>query len=149
MKRALRCDKTTIAALGAVLKLYADTDSLPQKLPALRLLTRPGAEIKSQAERLAPMVQTALGASTAVTVISVKSQIGSGALPVDLLPSFALRLCPAGKSSGKKLAALAAAFRNLPVPVIGRIHDGALVFDLRCLEDEAAFIDQLPLLPTP
>lgn len=149
MKRALRCGKTTIAALGAVLKLYADPDSLPQKLPALRLLTRNDGEIKSQAECLLPELQTALGASAGVTVIPVKSQIGSGALPVDLLPSFALRLCPAGKSSGKKLAALAAAFRNLPVPVIGRIHDDALLFDLRCLEDETAFVDQLRLLPAP
>ncbi len=149
MKRALRCGKTTIAALGAVLKLYADPDSLPRKLPALRLLTRSEAEIKSQAERLVTELQTALGGYVAVTVIPVKSQIGSGALPVDLLPSFALRLCPAGKSSGKRLTALAAAFRNLPVPVIGRIHDGALLFDLRCLEDETVFIDQLRLLPTP
>jgi hypothetical protein len=33
--------------------------------------------------------------------------------------------------------------------VIGRIHDDALMFDLRCLEDEAAFTDQLDKLERP
>ncbi len=148
MKRALRCGKITIAALSAVLMLYTDPDSLPQKLPALRLLIRSTAEIQSQAERLLPKLQTALGARAGVMVTAVKSQIGSGALPVNLMPSFAVRLCPIGKVSGKRLEALAAAFRNLPVPVIGRIQNDALLFDLRCLDDEAGFIDQLRLLPT-
>ena len=40
---------------------------------------------------------------------------------------------------------IARAFRELPVPVIGRMQDGALIFDLRCLEDETAFVDQLPV----
>jgi L-seryl-tRNA(Ser) seleniumtransferase len=36
--------------------------------------------------------------------------------------------------------------RALPVPVIGRVVEGALLLDLRCLEDEQAFLEQLPLL---
>jgi L-seryl-tRNA(Ser) seleniumtransferase len=32
------------------------------------------------------------------------------------------------------------------VPVIGRVVEGALVLDLRCLEDEQAFLQQLPQL---
>lgn len=46
-------------------------------------------------------------------------------------------------------AALAQAFRRLPVPVVGRLHDGRLLPDLRCLEDEAAFLTQLPDLAVP
>ncbi len=149
MKRTLRCDKMTIAALGAVLALYGDPDRLTQKLPALRLLTRPTAEIAAQAARLLPMLQNALHDQAEVTIAPVKSQIGSGALPVDLLPSTALRVAQAGKRSGKALEKLAAAFRSLPVPVIGRMQDGALLFDLRCLDDEAGFIAQLKLLPKP
>lgn len=143
MKRALRCDKMTIAALGAVLALYGDPDSLPQKLPALRLLTRPLSDIEAQAARLLPVVRTALRGIADVRRLSVKSQIGSGALPVDLLPSAALGLKPAGKSSGAALNKLAAAFRALPTPVIGRVHEGELLFDLRCLDEEALFLDQL------
>ncbi|HEY8622722.1 MAG TPA: L-seryl-tRNA(Sec) selenium transferase, partial [Casimicrobiaceae bacterium] len=51
-----------------------------------------------------------------------------------------------GKGSGRQLNALAAALRALPVPVIGRIAEGALILDLRTLEDDAAFVAQLPLL---
>ena len=149
MKRALRCDKMTIAALGAVLALYGDPDSLPQKLPALRLLTRPHADIEAQTMRLLPEVQTALAGMAAVSFRAVKSQIGSGALPVDLLPSSALALLPAGKSSGAALNALAAVFRRLPVPVIGRIHNGELLFDLRCLDDERLFLEQLKHIDAP
>ena len=40
----------------------------------------------------------------------------------------------------------AAAFRGLPIPVIGRMHEGAFILDLRCLDDEAAFLAQLERL---
>jgi L-seryl-tRNA(Ser) seleniumtransferase len=51
-----------------------------------------------------------------------------------------------GRGEGGALEKLAAAFRALPVPVIGRIEDGALVLDLRCMEDEAGFVAQLSCL---
>jgi L-seryl-tRNA(Ser) seleniumtransferase len=47
------------------------------------------------------------------------------------------------KRASAALARLAAAFRALPIPAIGRIEDGCLRFDLRCLEDESAFVGQL------
>ena len=144
MKRAMRCDKLTLAALGAVLALYADPERLPEHLPALRWLTRPAAEIAATAERLAPAVAGWLGSAAGVEVVAVQSQIGSGSLPVDLLPSFALRLAPitAKRGSGRALDALAAALRGLPIPVIGRIANGGLLLDLRCLasvDDGTAF----------
>lgn len=189
-KRALRCDKLTLAALAAVLRLYGDPDRLAQQLPTLRLLTRPTAEIEALAQRLQPLLAAwwaaewaagwaagraagrAAGLATsketglatgradgpaaaaaaaavpgagaapgAVDVVPVFSQIGSGALPVDRLPSHALRFTPAGakRSSGRALEALAGRLRSLAVPVIGRIADGGLLLDLRCLEDLAGF----------
>ena len=53
----------------------------------------------------------------------------------------------ARKGAGRRLEALAAALRSLPVPVIGHITDGALILDLRCLDDEAGFLAQLRRLP--
>jgi L-seryl-tRNA(Ser) seleniumtransferase len=38
------------------------------------------------------------------------------------------------------------AFRDPPAPVIGRVHEGALVFGFRCLDDEATFASQLAKL---
>jgi len=80
-----------------------------------------------------------LGAAR-VGIEPVRGQIGSGALPVDLLPSFAIAV------HGEGLDRLADAFRRLPIPVIGRISAGALYFDLRTLTDEAAFVAQLDKL---
>jgi L-seryl-tRNA(Ser) seleniumtransferase len=143
MKRALRCDKLTIAALGAVLRLYGDPDRLAQRVPALRLLSRPTADIAAQAQRLLPALAQWTGERGRVDVVPVQSQIGSGSLPVDLLPSFALRLALQGRRSGQALQQMAAALRALPLPVVGRIADKALLLDLRCLEDEAGFLAAL------
>ncbi len=144
MKRALRVDKMTLAALEAVLRLYRNPDRLVRELPALAALTRPLAEIEAVARKLLPAVAAALGAAAEVTRVAVKSQIGSGSLPVDLLPSVAISIKPAGKRASPER--IAAALRALPVPVVGRIHDGAVLLDLRCLDDEAGFLAQLPAL---
>ncbi|MBP0491740.1 L-seryl-tRNA(Sec) selenium transferase [Roseomonas indoligenes] len=144
MKRALRVDKIRIAALEATLKLYRDPDRLAERLPALRLLSRKGPEIEAQAQRLLPLVAQHLPPGIDVEVCACRSQIGSGALPVDTLPSAGLRLTA---PRGRDLEALAAALRELPRPVIGHVRDGALVLDLRCLIDEAGFLESLSALP--
>ena len=147
MKRALRADRMTLAALDATLALYEDPDRLAQRLPALRLLTRATSEIRAQAERLRPSLVAAVGDGFAVEVVALKSQIGSGALPVEALPSAGFALRPvARRGADAALRRLAARLRHLPLPVIGRIHDGALVLDLRCLEDEAPFLAGLAVL---
>ncbi|MBM3645279.1 MAG: L-seryl-tRNA(Sec) selenium transferase [Alphaproteobacteria bacterium] len=140
LKRALRLDKVRLAALEATLRLYADPEKLARRLPTLRSLARPAGEIEAQARRLAPALTGALEARARVEVRAVRGQIGSGALPVDLLPSFALAVV------GPGLDRLAAALRRLPVPVIGRIADGALLLDLRMLDDEPTFLAQLDRL---
>jgi L-seryl-tRNA(Ser) seleniumtransferase len=145
LKRALRLDKIRLAALEAVLRLYADPDRLAERLPTLRLLTRPKAEIETLARRLLPVMEAAVAAAATVEIVETKSQIGSGALPVSLLPSAGLALRPLSRS-GKAVERLAQALRDLPIPVIGHIAGGAVVLDLRCLEDEAGFIAQLGAL---
>ena len=144
MKRALRVDKMTIAALEAIFRLYLNPDQLAQKIPALRLLSRPQDQIRTMAETLLPHLTAALEGSAEVSVVDSFSQIGSGALPVDTLPTAAVAISPTGgRSVGRQLKDLAATFRALPVPVIGRIHEDQLLFDIRCLEDSTIFIEQL------
>ncbi|WP_416798137.1 L-seryl-tRNA(Sec) selenium transferase [Ciceribacter azotifigens] len=140
LKRALRVDKIRIAAMAATLKLYRDPDRLATRLPTLRMLSRRQPEIRAQAERLAPYMAAILAPAHAVELCDCSSQIGSGALPVDTIPSAGLKLTAAG---GTALEELAARLRSLPRPIIGRIQDGGLILDLRCLTDEAAFLESL------
>ena len=146
LKRALRVDKMTLAALEATLKLYRSPELLAHQLPTLRLLTRPEQDIHQLAQRLLPAVQAALTGLANVSSEPCLSQIGSGSLPVDRLPSTGLVITPIGKGGGKALNQLAQAFRDLPIPVLGRLDDGSLRFDLRCLEDESGFVGQLGLI---
>lgn len=148
MKRALRVDKLTIAALSAVLRLYADPERLSQRLPTLRQLTRPVSEIEALARDLQPVVAARVAGVANVEISPCASQIGSGAMPVDTLPSMGLALRPnrTGRRTRGAPKRLADAFRRLPVPVIGRVSDDAFLLDLRCLDDEQEFRHQLPLL---
>lgn len=149
LKRALRVGKITLAALEPTLRLYLNPEKLAQELTTLRLFTRKAADMQAQAVQLQPLLQQALGQDYVVETAAMNSQIGSGALPVENLPSFGLRIYPAsGKQAGRQLTRLEARFRALPRPVIGRLHDDALWLDLRCLENpaQALFAAQLPLL---
>jgi L-seryl-tRNA(Ser) seleniumtransferase len=145
MKRALRVDKIRLAAIEATLKLYRDPDRLAERLPTLRLLARSASDIADQARRLLPAVAKAIGADFGVEIGNCQSQIGSGALPLNTIASAGLLIRSHG--GGRALEQLAGALRHLSRPVIGRIEDGALVLDLRCLEDEEAFVSALSALP--
>ncbi len=138
LKRALRLDKGRLAALETVLRLYLDPDRLAERLPTLRLLTRPESAIRATAERIVDGIRAAFP-DRPVEIEACRSQIGSGALPVDLLASVAVTI------QGHGLEAMAATLRRLPRPVIGRVGQGRLWLDCRCLEEaeETGFLAQL------
>jgi len=147
MKRALRVDKIRLAALEATLRIYRDPDRLAERLPTMRLLARPQPEIMAVAERVLPVLAGKLDHAFTANVVACASQIGSGALPLETMPSAGLAVRPrAMRGAGRALERLAAALRRLPIPVVGRFEGGALLLDLRCLEDETAFAANLAAL---
>ena len=133
----------TIAALYEVLRLYKNPEKLHERLPTLRLLTRQVEDLEQLALTLVAPLNRVFGEIAEISVIDVESQIGSGSLPLERLPSKAVSI---KGSRDETLRRITSAFRRLPQPVIGRIHDGVLLFDVRTLEDKETFLNQLKQL---
>nr|WP_294101470.1 L-seryl-tRNA(Sec) selenium transferase [Providencia sp.] len=142
LKRALRVDKMVLAALEATLKMYLTPEKLTTDLPTLRWLTRSPETIKNSADNVLVTLQAFYGDKFIVEIEPCLSQIGSGSLPIDRLPSFAITFAPLDGKGGS-LERLAANWRQLPQPVIGRFKEGKLWLDLRCLDDEHALLQVL------
>lgn len=145
LKRALRVDKMTVSALSEVLKLYRNPDVLLESLPTIKFLARSPSVIDEMASRLLPSFQQSVGAAATARAVPAFSQIGSGALPLDTLPSTAIEISPA-RSGERELQRIFTAFRQLPTPVIGRLQDGRILFDVRTVDDPGELKQQLESL---
>jgi L-seryl-tRNA(Ser) seleniumtransferase len=139
MKRVLRCDKLRLAALEATLRAYLSPATLEQTLPAYRMIGRSVEEIERLAREMLPHVERWAGGRARVEVICGESQAGSGSLPEAALPTRLIALTPlAGDAE-----VLARELRRLGTPVIGRVHGGAVLLDLRALLDPEQLIAAL------
>jgi len=142
LKRALRVDKMTLAALTEVLKLYLDPDQLATSIPAIRDLTRSAESLHKDAETLQKVISIA---GYSIETCETQSQIGSGALPTHTIPSYGIAIRP-DNGQDSSLTRLERAFRRLPTPVLGRIHDGRLIFDVRTLNEPQLLLRQMDSL---
>ena len=121
--RALRPDKSTIAALEATLAHYRDPASALREIPTLAMLTADAGQLKRRAGRL----QKRLGAGT---LVAGSSSVGGGAFPEAPLPTTLVALEPV--SCDEFLAAL----RRHDPPLIARVHEGKVVLDVRTIADD-------------
>jgi L-seryl-tRNA(Ser) seleniumtransferase len=130
LKRALRCDKMTLAALEATLRLYGTAPDLAAAIPTLRALTRGLDELERLGRAVLPLLAAALGAEYRLELVAAESRIGSGAQPTETIPSRAIAI--AHPSIGP--LEVAARFRAAHPPIVGRVHDDRFCLDLRCIE---------------
>ncbi|HTT77064.1 MAG TPA: L-seryl-tRNA(Sec) selenium transferase, partial [Candidatus Binataceae bacterium] len=143
LRRALRCDKLTLAALEATLRLYLRSDDVAGQLPTLRMLVLPVAELERRAEVAREMLAHTLGAGFTIEVVPSTAEIGSGALPAEPIESRALRV----RNPAIGANALAAMLRCARPAVIGRIRDDAVYLDMRTIEDPQLLAISLPQRP--
>ena len=146
VKRAMRIDKVTTAALSETLRIFmAERKTITQKVPTHRFLNRAVTDIQKLAEGLAKKASKMFNSVASVEVVECKSQVGSGALPIDLLPSFGIKITPINppKLSVEELNEL---LRSLPSPVIGRINKQSIILDCRCLFDDGKLLEQFNYL---
>ncbi|MGE3704354.1 MAG: L-seryl-tRNA(Sec) selenium transferase, partial [Vicinamibacterales bacterium] len=142
LHRAVRCDKLALAALEATLRIYQQSPDPVRDIPTLAWLTRPVDQIAAVAREAQPRLQAALGPGYRVSVEDAKSQVGSGALPTDELPTKVLVVVHDTESAER----IAERFRSAATPIIGRIHEDRFLLDLRTVLDPA---DVIPVPPVP
>ena len=130
LKRALRVDKLTIAALEATLKLYLNPNTIHEKLPTLHYLTRPLELLEAIAKEATGLLGGELGDEASVSVEKGASEIGSGALPVETLPTWLVTIQHKSFSPNR----VERLFRNSNPPIIGRISNDRFILDVRCIE---------------
>ncbi|HHL40295.1 MAG TPA: L-seryl-tRNA(Sec) selenium transferase [Deltaproteobacteria bacterium] len=128
LKRALRCDKLTLSALEATLRLYLRPESLRERLPVLAAMTMPFEETARLAERLRGLLAGRLGPGFHVSVRRGETLAGSGALP-----GFAVETAlVAVRHDRVSPQALYRAFLRNDPPIAGRVKDEMFLLDPRC-----------------
>ena len=136
LHRALRCDKLTIAALEATLRLYRESTDLSRDIPAINVFTRPIEDIDATAREAASLLQSALGPEYRLSMRPATAQIGSGALPTDEIPTIVIAIEHDGLSADR----IAQRFREARPPLIGRIADDRFLLDVRTVFDPADLV---------
>jgi L-seryl-tRNA(Ser) seleniumtransferase len=139
LTRALRCDKLTYAGLEATLKLYLDEEHLQERHPVLRLLTIPTKRLANRARTFRRHLKDVLDNKCEMKTIDGFSQLGSGSLPAQYIPTKLISLKPQTIS----VDSLATKFRENEPPIFARIADDEVLLDLRTIrEDETKTIEE-------
>ncbi|MFO0974182.1 MAG: L-seryl-tRNA(Sec) selenium transferase, partial [Phycisphaerae bacterium] len=128
MARAVRVDKLTLAALEATLELYATPGRAAGEIPALARLLEGVESLAGRAEQLCAALRGACPGES-FDVAEEVSEAGGGALPGWSLPTRVVRWRPRQVA----VAAMADRLRRGAVPVVARVRDDALLFDVRTL----------------
>ena len=139
LKRALRCDKMTLAALEETLRLYRFAPDPFAAIPTLRSLTRSVEAIEATGAKAAELVQAELGADYSVELVVSTAKAGSGSRPDLDLESRAIAI----RSSAFSADEVAAKFRSADPPIIGRIEGDQFLLDLRAIEDPRVLVPKL------
>jgi L-seryl-tRNA(Ser) seleniumtransferase len=127
LARALRVGKLTLAALEAVLRLYAYADDPGEKMPHLKMVLEPAAGIRRRAGRLLRKLRPLLGDELEAQVVDGFSAVGGGSYPGVQVPTHSIGL----RASGLRPTQLARMLRTGDPPVVGRISGNRLLLDLR------------------
>ncbi|MHB9096237.1 MAG: L-seryl-tRNA(Sec) selenium transferase [Syntrophales bacterium] len=137
LNRALRIDKLTLAALEATMVKYLRPAEALTDIRVLKALTEPLEAVRKRARRLAALVRRALPEAVKVTLMDGASMAGGGSLPTREIPTVLIGLRAANVSA----ATIEEGLRRGEVPVIVRVADDRVLFDLRTVDaDEFAEI---------
>jgi len=141
LMRALRCDKVTLVALEATLRLYLSPDAFRRQIPAWAMLSESATETRHRAQHLAEALSSLSGSDKfVIETVDTVIEAGSGTLPMEPLPSAAVTLKPCHGSAEK----LARRFARCGIPVIGYLKDDTFFLDVKTvtLKEIAELVEQ-------
>ena len=133
--RALRCDKLTLAALEATLRLYRDKDTALSSIPTLRRLTMSAEELRRRAEALRDVLRPALTKDgQPLAEVQLKedfSRVGGGSFPEQGMKTTLVCIKPLAFSATE----LKERLLSVDVPVVGRLEGEYFMLDPRTMDD--------------
>jgi L-seryl-tRNA(Ser) seleniumtransferase len=131
LMRAFRCDKMTLAALEATLRIYLNEEAALRQIPVLHLLALPQEELQRRAETLAERLR-AIDSLASVHAAEDVAFVGGGSLPDQKMKTWIVEVKRRGLSDDD----LAQRLRLGTPAVMGRVRDGKLVLDVRTIFPE-------------
>jgi L-seryl-tRNA(Ser) seleniumtransferase len=139
LNRALRIDKLTLAGLESTLRVYLDENRVRNLLPALGMLTRPLKDLEGRARRFRKKLEKEISGECQITLREDSSQVGGGALPLQVLPTRVVAIRPLRLSA----AALEERLRRSEPPVVARVKEEEVLLDLLTVarKEEAALLE--------
>jgi len=132
LNRAVRIDKLTLAGLESTLLIYLDEARAVREIPTLRMLTYSHDELRKRAQRLSRKIRTTIPSGVKIGVRGDVSQVGGGAYPVQLLPTYVVTLKPDHGSVHQ----LEKRLRKGNPPIIARVSKEEVLLDVRTIGNE-------------
>ncbi|MFA4916163.1 MAG: L-seryl-tRNA(Sec) selenium transferase [Syntrophales bacterium] len=137
LNRAIRIDKLTLAALEATMINYLQPEKAVCNLMVLKALTEPLINVAKRAKKLLAVLKRAHLEGLILSLKKGFSMAGGGSLPTCEIPTMLLVIQPARTSA----SSIEERLRCLDIPIIVRIAEEQILFDLRTVEEkEFAFI---------
>jgi L-seryl-tRNA(Ser) seleniumtransferase len=142
LARAVRLDKLQLAALEATLRLSLEETRALARIPTLRMLTAPVAEVRTRAEVLAERIREAVADAADVMTVDEIARAGGGSLPLAEIPTVVVSIAPRVSSAGE----LEERLRLGDPAIVTRVHEGRVLLDPRTVLDpgeEDAIVSRL------
>jgi L-seryl-tRNA(Ser) seleniumtransferase len=130
LNRALRIDKMTLAALEGTLKQYLTEAGAVSAIRSLRSLTEPLSQVEKRAKKLLSLLRKSVHEGLSFSLTKGYSMAGGGSLPAQEVPTVIIRV----RSERLSANEIEKRLRALDIPIVARIADDEVLFDLRTLE---------------
>jgi L-seryl-tRNA(Ser) seleniumtransferase len=132
LARAFRIGKMTIAGMEATLKLFLNPEKLEESHPSYRMFSYTPNELEKRAKKMVKSLGDDLREKAVIDIVDGESQIGSGSVPIETLPSRILRIEPLSQSAEE----FARKLRQNRIPVFTRIQKNAVMLDFRTISPD-------------